>query len=138
MKKLAVILISIICFSSCDLDDTENVVITYETVPIESVSIPDTLVYGESYDFDINYRHLTTCHSFEGFDYQKDGHERTISVINRVYNDSNTCEELEEVITEKLNFNVQSNDFYIFNFWTGTNSDGTPVYITKEVPVVEE
>ncbi len=138
MKKLLIVLLGIVTLYSCDLDDTENVLITYETMPIETISMPDTLQVNQEYNFDINYIRPTTCHSFEGYDYKKQDNERRIAVINKIVNNASNCDEIDEMVTEMFTFKAQDTGTYTFKFWRGRNEDGEAMYIVKEVPVIDE
>ncbi len=138
MKKLIVVLLGIFTLYSCDLDDTENVLITYETMPVETISMPDTLQVNQEYNFDINYTRPTSCHSFEGYNYKKEGNERRIAVINKIVNNASNCEDIDEMVTEMFTFKAQDTGTYTFKFWRGRDADGEAMYIVKEVPVVDE
>ncbi|SHI83304.1 hypothetical protein SAMN04488096_10525 [Mesonia phycicola] len=137
MKKyLLYILITIIAVS-CNLDDNDTEYLSYELVPVNNVNIPDTLDYGEQYDFEISYIKPSTCHTFSGFDYNQEGNTRVIAVVNSVYFDENTdCTTLEEEIeSETLPFEVLREDNYIFKFWQGIDDVGEYIYLIKEIPV---
>ena len=97
---------------------------------------PDT--YGEIHDFEVTYKQISTCHLFETYQSLKDTNERKIFVLNRVFNDNN-CEELEdELISKQLHFEVTRQDYYIFKFWQGTDSNNEDIFLTKKIPVKVE
>ncbi|HET8838725.1 MAG TPA: hypothetical protein VFM82_06990 [Flavobacteriaceae bacterium] len=134
MKNLVLLIVALICLG-CSVDDDTRTTFTYELVPTIAVQIPDTLVYQNTYNFEITFERPTQCHFFEGFNYEKDGNQRLIGVINGIF-DNPECEPLDNVTAvANLNFIAERNDFYIFKFWQGENENGEPIFLTKEVPV---
>lgn len=134
MKNL-VLLVAVLIFTGCSVDNDTRTTFTYELVPTVAVQIPDTLVYQNTYNFEITFERPTQCHFFEGFNYEKDGNTRLIGVINGIF-DNPECEPLDTVTAvANLNFIAERNDFYIFKFWQGENENGEPIFLTKEVPV---
>lgn len=137
-KNILVLLVILGSIFSCSLDDDVSPTFTFDYAPVDSVSIPDTLNYGEIYNFEVTYERASTCHAFEGYEYAKDTNVRTIGVVNRVYLDAD-CEELEgELVTQDLPFEVIRQDYYIFKFWQGTDANGENIFLTIEVPVKVE
>lgn len=136
MKKILLLTLLVLLLVSCSLDDDSGPDFTYQLAPVVSVEIPDTLIFQEVYDFDLEYKQPSTCNVFFGYDYEIKGNERFIAVKNTVYLDDN-CEDSVENNTahHDLNFLVERGDYYIFNFWQGVDEEGEPVYLTKEVPV---
>jgi hypothetical protein len=138
MKKLVPLLALVLIFIGCSLDDEPATTFTYDLVPVDSVAIPDTLVFKELYTFEITYQRPTSCHAFAGFDYQRDGNERIIGVICAVY-DNQDCEELvDETAVAELDFKVERNDYYVFKFWQGEDEEGEPIFLTDTIPVALE
>ena len=69
MKKLMLLLLLGVCITACSIDDEED--FEFEFVNVESVNLPDTLVFGNTYQFEVVYNRPTECHFFAGFDYAK-------------------------------------------------------------------
>ncbi|MAN28632.1 MULTISPECIES: hypothetical protein [Mesonia] len=135
-RNFLVLLVILGSIFSCSLDDEVNPTYAFELAPIDSVSLPDTLTYGHTYDFEITYERASDCHTFEWFEYTKDTNERKIYVVNRVYLNENNCEDLEdELATKKLPFEVIRQDYYIFKFWQGINANEEDIFLTKRIPV---
>lgn len=136
MKRNFLVLLMILgVIFSCSLDDEVNPTYYYQAAPIDSVSVPDTLNYGEINNFEVTYKQISSCHLFERYESSKDTNERKIYVLNRVIKDNN-CKELEdELITKKLRFEVFRKDYYIFKFWQGTDNNGEDIFLTKRIPV---
>ena len=139
MKNFLVLLVILAGIFSCSIEDDVNPTYNFELAPVDSVSLPDTLTYGETYDFEITYERASTCHAFEWFEFTRDTNERKIYVVNRVYLDASKCEDLEdELVTQDLTFEVIRQDYYIFKFWQGVDSNGEDFFLNKQVPVKVE
>ncbi|KAA1247653.1 hypothetical protein [Aquimarina sp. RZ0] len=139
MKKAKIIIMIILsaCLHSC-LDDDDRINFFYEAVPIEEVDIPDQFTRGEVFKITVSYFRPSDCHSFGGFDYDRVSNERTVAVVNVVFDDR-VCQDLEQndMVETSLNFLVGSEDSYIFRFWQGRDDQGENQFLTIEVPVVE-
>lgn len=139
MKKVSKITLIIlcICFTSC-LNDDDGINFFYEGLPIASAELPEELVKDSTYTIKVSYFRPTSCHLFEGFDYQKNRNERTISAIALV-SDANTCETYSEPREEETSFNflVGDESSYIFKFWQGRATDGSSKFLIIEVPTAE-
>ncbi len=135
MKKLVLLIAVLICSISCSHDDAVDTTFTYELVPVTTVEIPDTLIFQNTYIFDITYLRPTECYFFEGFSYEQDQNERVIGVISEVF-DNPDCQSIDSLTAvANMNFVVKRNDFYTFRFWQGENENGEAIFLTKEVPV---
>ena len=139
MKKINFICVGMLLFlAGCSLDDENNYNFRYDLVAIDSVTIPDTLVYLKNYEFQINYSQPNTCYFFEGFDKTENKNTVTIAVINSVILDENCDSLTHKKISKKMLFSAARNDFYLFKFWQGENENGEATYLEKKVPVVSE
>lgn len=142
MKKLVSFLIltviTVFTFSSCDFsDDSEKY--RFEFVKIDSVSIPETFVVGQTYPIKVYYKLPTTCHNFEGFYYERNQNTRTVAVQTSVY-ERNDCEPTSENQQNKessFDFYVSNSESYIFKFFQGEDANGANVFLEYEVPVTE-
>ncbi|GAA4110757.1 hypothetical protein GCM10022393_08020 [Aquimarina addita] len=140
MRKILIftLLVFSACLTSC-LGDDDGTNFFFELVPIEEVDIPEEFVRNETYEVSVFYYRPSDCHSFSGFELETLDNQLTLAAVNVVFNDRE-CIDIEptELIEEKLNFIVGSEESYIFNFWKGTNDQDEGEFITIEVPVVEE
>lgn len=137
MKKLFLLCFTLMMFLSCSVDNDSGVNFDFEFIPIEEVSIPEEFVLGEIYQINVTYNRISTCHDFHDFYYVPNGNERTVAVINVVY-DYSDCDMLEDQLIEKsFDFKAVYNQIYIFKFWQGEDENGNDVYLTYEVPVVD-
>lgn len=136
-KFVLLILICFAAFTSCSIDDNGSNFIGTEILPIESVEIPESFVYGESYEILITYNRPSTCHQFYNFFYEIDRNERTVAVINSVYSNE-SCVQESESVTVTLNFTVNGTETYLFKFYQGEDADGEDQYLLVEVPILDE
>lgn len=135
MKKARVLLMFFtLLFMSCNLDDAPSSVEV--AIPIESVVIPQTMDLGQEYEISIRYRRPTTCHLYDGFDYQADGLTRFIAVRAVKLNENN-CQNAEDEGPYEVVFRFTPTelDIYHFKFWAGTNIDGFDEFLEYDVEV---
>ena len=124
MEVLILILI-VLGFSSCLDDNNDNIRFYYELIPIEAVDIPSQFNSGETYTITTSYYRPSDCHSFSGYEYDRIGNERTVSVVNVVL-DRVDCQDLEQLdlIDATFDFFVGNESSYTFRFWNGRNEQG--------------
>ena len=137
MKRLIIISLSLNLLASCSLDNNglDNNY-NLDILPIESVNMPESFTYGETYPITVSYLRPSTCHSFKEFYYLKNDNERTVAVINYDFIAHN-CEDLtDELVEATFNFIVTRTDSYVFKFWQGVDENDVDQYLTIEVPVV--
>ncbi|MFK7833301.1 MAG: hypothetical protein AB8B52_08495 [Winogradskyella sp.] len=135
-KQFFLVFILCLIFSSCNIDDDTNVILGTEILPIESVEMPESFVLNETYEIHITYNRPSNCYQFYDFYYEINQNERTVGIINTVY-DNPSCIEEEESVTVTLNFRVVSTETYLFKFYQGQDEEGEDLYYLVEVPVVD-
>lgn len=139
MKKILVLSVLIATFLSCSNDDPYVEEFHFEILPIESVTMPDEMQYGEVYTINYTYYKPSSCHLFSDLYYQSEANYRTIAVINTVLNevDGVICEPLTNELVEKsFVFLCENNSGqYVFKFWQGENENGEDTYLVFEVPI---
>lgn len=138
MKKLF-LLGFLICFvSACSPDDGDFPTFYYETLPIESVDMPEEFAFGNTYQISMTYLKPSGCHLFNDFYYVTEFNQRTVAVITTVFPDEE-CETFDNNEEEEVFFNFQVNntETYTFRFWKGEDEGGNDTYLIVEVPVVE-
>ncbi len=120
---------------SCSVDDGEN--FHFTPLRIINAELPESFVFGGSYDIEVSYIRPDDCTFFNGFDVlQVDNTTRNVVVIGSVLTDESSCNTLEEEITTSFNFSVRFTGTYTFRFWTGEDTNGEQQYLEIEVPVV--
>ena len=121
---------------SCDVDD-DYVDYNFEFIPIENVVIPESFNLGDTYQISMTYFKPTSCYAFHDFYYASEGNERTVAVINVVFESSNCVALEDEPVEVFFNFIAKYNQTYVFKFWQGEDENGEDIFLTYEVPVVE-
>lgn len=134
MKKIVLLLLAVFAVSSCSLDDdAQNYYL--EVLPIDSFEIPESFVQGRKYEVKIFYKLPSNCHEVNGLYYAKEENQRIVGVQSRV-RDAAFCEPIENAQLDSLifNFEVGTEDSYIFKFYKGVDEDGNDVFEDVEVP----
>jgi hypothetical protein len=136
MKKVVILFLLFISIQSCSVTD-EGDKFSFENVAIESVIVPDHFDLGLEHEIVVNYFRPTSCHIYDGINFDKDLNVRIISVRNSVF-EGPSCAPLDEVlVTQTFNFKATNNGSYIFKFWNGLDTNGQSVYLEYEIPVVD-
>jgi hypothetical protein len=105
-------------------------------MPIESVDLDREFIFGETHEIKITYTAPSDCYEFFDFLYEIDENQRTIAVINTVY-DRDDCLMIPETVQVSLDINVTSTETYVFRFYQGKDDEGHDQYYIVEVPVVD-
>ncbi len=135
MKKYAFLLLMFVgLLMSCSVDN-DNPVVHTEFMPITSVELPEYFVQGQTYQINMSYIKPSSCYVFNNIIFDIEGHERTVAILNTVYEDSNCIPE-EESTTVSFDLTVSGDQVYLFKFFQGTE-DGVDQYHLVEVPVVD-
>lgn len=136
MKNFTLFFLLLVIITSCSNDDINDIDFNYELMPVSSVSIPDTLTYGEDSFLSLSYLRPSTCHAFAGFNLIENEQEIKLSILNTVVQNGSNCEDLENMTaTETFEFAVEREDYYIFKIYQGLDEEGNEVYLTKEVMI---
>lgn len=140
MKKYILSLIVLTgLLSSCSIEDSNPINYHLEVLPINTVTIPEEFVHGMTYEISVTYTRPSTCYQFNDFIYEINGNERTVAVVNTVYQAGNSsCVEDPEEVTASFNFIVTATETYVFKFYQGEDADGVDQYYIVEVPVALE
>ena len=135
MKKILILLISLISFSCSSSDDSLE---SYpDPMPVESVDLPNEFISGETYNINITYLRPTTCHAFNDIIYQKNDNERIIHVFGTYFLSNGNCTELNAELEASFSFKETLAGTYILKFWQGEDDNGEDIYLTEEITVVD-
>jgi len=136
MKKYVFfLLISVSFCTSCSVENDDPVVRT-EFMPIVNVAVPDYFVQGQTHEILMSYVKPSTCYVFNNIIFDIEGQERTVSILNTVYENQN-CVTQEELTTVGFDLTVSGNEVYLFKFYQGKDQYGVDQYHLVEVPVVD-
>jgi len=133
MKKIFFVFFTFILLSSCSNDEDTNY--HYELLPVLDAIVPDEFEFGKIYNITVKYSVPDECYIYSDVLYEYDHDARNIAVISSVIEEQN-CDVLD--IADELNFNIQAIQSvpYILKFWQGDDENGEPIYLIKEVPVI--
>lgn len=137
MKRYLLFLLIIATYSSCSIDDGDDINFSFEILPVDSFVIPEEFRIGETYEITVNYIKPNSCYEFNDFYFLSNTNERTIAVINSIDNNL-SCPQTP--IEDEATFNFFVNglfEHYVFKFWQGTDAGGNDIFSIVEVPVVE-
>jgi hypothetical protein len=134
MKKFVFFLIMISMVVSCTLDDepkSDSV-----ALPIESVIIPSDWPLNQLGAIKVTYRRPTTCHLFNGFNYQyTDEFTRTVNIEAIKFNDDNCIDASAESYEVDLQFKPTEFGIYHFKFWSGVDENGNNTFLEYDIDV---
>jgi hypothetical protein len=132
MKKIVLLLMSVILFSSCIDDDGPKY--AYEILTIDEATVPESFTFGESYDVTVKYTLPNSCYSFHSLYYEYQDTTRVVAINALVRTDINCTEEaIERDYTFEVNVTQQED--YVFKFWKGEDADGENIFEEVVVPV---
>ncbi len=134
MKKVFLILGLLGLVTSCSLDD-DRAELNYEVQPVVDFELPDTLVWGQRYNFKVRYISPTSCNYFFDFDYAQRDSTRFVYIIDAVYEEEMCTDTPTDTTTVYLPFETRYNYDYIFKFYTGEDENGEDTFITDTIPV---
>lgn len=133
MKKFALFFIAILTMNSCNIEDSSPK-FHYEILPIESYTVPQSFVLGQTYPIKVKYKKGTNCNQFQGFYYEKNLNVRTVAIQTLVA-ENTTCTIDTTSVEVSFNFYVTSNGSYIFKFFKGVDEVGNDLFHEVEIPV---
>ena len=135
MKKLFGIAIVIFSILSCESEDFFETSGT-EVETISFANVPEELILGETYEFDLTVDLISDCHSFNRFETET-VNEQTI-VIGPIldFEDNLNCELSDLSSIEIYEYTANSTGEITFRFLTD-NTSGNQLFIEKEVTVIE-
>ena len=136
MKKLLLLPLFILLFSSCSDDDLDTSDFYSEFLPVTSVTVPEEFRYNEAYDIYYTFNKQTNCHFYDDLYYLRQGDYRHIAVIGYVLDEGTACTEVNEEEERSFKFiRTKNTGSYVFEFWGGKDENGEDIYLTYEVPV---
>ncbi len=138
MKKILVVLILAFVTMSCSDDDAQ--MFFFELVPTASVeNVPENFILNKADTLVVRFSRPSLCHSFQGFEYEKEGNTRKIAVVTRVIEAGDQCgatDEGERVVP--FIFRPEATGIVVLRFFQGDNDAGEPQFLDIEVPIEEE
>lgn len=135
MKKIIILLTSILLFNSC-LDDSDAALADFgfELIPIDEYTISDSFTFGEQETIKLTYSLPNGCYYFDNV-YVEQQNDGTIIGIRAVVDFSAVC--TQAVIQESYDYviTVDQTEDYTFKFYKGTDTNGNIIIEKVVVPV---
>lgn len=136
MKKFALFILFITTLTGCTLDNDNQDSYSYEVLPVDSYTLPENFILGNTYEIKLKYTKPSACHYFQGIYYSKNLNIRTIAIQTAI-NTTQVCTQSIPAQSEiSFNFYVTNTGSYIFKFYKGKDAAGTALFEEAEVPVV--
>lgn len=138
MLRKLVLLSIIFTLTGCLSNDTPNLGITQLGIVTE-VTVPEEVVFGETYTFDVKIQRPYECLEFSHFEIDKseDNYILIQSILLEEYADCD-LDEQEELIETNLEYTIDRHDEIEFRFVSERNDDGTYSTVKKVIPVIDE
>lgn len=136
MKKFILFILFITTLTGCSIDNDNQDSYSFEVLPVDSYTLPEKFILGNTYEIKLKYQRPTECHLFQGIYYDKNLNVRTVGIQTAV-NTSQVCTQQIPVPSEvSFNFYVTNTGSYIFKFYKGKDAAGKDLFEEVEVPVV--
>lgn len=132
---IIVAIIAAMSLNSCEISD-DGLRVSYDVVAIDSVQMPATFSFGQTYEIPVFYNKPTDCHVFEGFNIIPQLNIRNISTVMARL-DSGGCQDGQFPEEQTLRFTAASNGSYIFRFFTGFDANNEETFLEYTVQVLE-
>lgn len=145
MKKLALLLLCVVTFSSCDIEDDGPTIIS-AFAEVTGNDLPAYFEEGKTYVVEVNYELPTLCHQPMGLHLSRGsdmGEKRRDIYVAGVASFNSDLEECtlepespdDLVETTEFTIKIDESEPYTFYFWTGVDSTGENIFETVEIPV---
>ena len=136
MKQYIAYILILLAVSSCSVSD-DGPDYYYEFMPVESVTIPESMVVNNTYEIGMTYMRPNSCYIYSDIYYSYDDlTTRTVAIICSVYDSSYGCDSLDYPEYEvTYNFKPTEVGTYTLKYWQGEDENGEDQYLIIEVPV---
>jgi hypothetical protein len=135
-KIIIVSIFSMFVLIGCDIND-DGFFQGTQISPILNANVQDTMVIGESYSLEITYQKDSDCHVFSNFDVLPEGNSLVIVKAVTLFTQASNCSQEASGELKELEFRNTFETNFTFKFLSDVDNEGEPVYIDKEVVVIE-
>ena len=124
--------------TSCsDDDDVNDHEYHLEYIGTKSADVPDEFIFGKTYRINVTIELPNSCYFFYNqYDYFYEGTARLIYPIAHVDDDIACTPNIRET-TFSIPVQALQTEPYIFKFYQGEDADGQDIFLTIEVPVIQ-
>jgi hypothetical protein len=135
-RTLIVLFFSTVVLIGCDVND-DGFFQSTQVSPILSANVQDTMVVGESYSLEVTYQKDSDCHIFSNFDVLPQGDSLVFVRAVTLFTQASNCSQDALAELKVLEFDNTFETNFTFKFLNDVDNEGEPVYIDKEVVVIE-
>lgn len=135
-KTFIVLFFSAFVLIGCDVDD-DSFFQSTQVSPVLSANVPDTMVIGESYSLEVTYQKDSDCHIFSNFEVLPQGDSLVFVRAVTLFTQASNCSQDALAELKGLEFDNIFETNFIFKFLKDVDNEGDPIYIDKEVIVIE-
>jgi hypothetical protein len=138
MKYFITLFMAVSLLYGCSDDDDNDHDYHLEYVNVTSADLPDEFIYGNTYRINVTIELPNSCYYFYNqYDYFYEGNSRLIYPIGHV-DDGVACTPNITETTFSIPVQALQNETYIFKFYQGEDADGQDLFLTIEVPVIQD
>ncbi len=119
MKKLILLLLIVLAFTSCSPLDDNTTKHYLDVLPVESFIVPETFDMNATYDIKITYKRPSDCYVYDAIYYQKQGDIRVFG-IQAIVTDDGEC----QPITEEP---IEVNEVFVSGYFPSIERSATSV-----------
>lgn len=132
MKKILILLVSVLGLSSCLNNDEPN--FKYEFLKIDEAITPQSFTFMQKDTITLKYTLPNTCYSFYNVSYEYKDVERIVAVVALVLLDD-PCAQVTEQKEIKFPVLASQKEDYVFKFYKGKDNDGRNIFQEVIIPV---
>ena len=135
MKKFVLFILFVTTLTGCSIDNDNQDSYSFEVQPVDSYTLPEKFILGNTYEIKLKYTRPSECHFFQGIYYDKNLNVRTIGIQTGVNTNQICTQQIPAQSEVSFNFYVTNTGSYIFKFYKGEDADGKNIFEEVEVPV---
>jgi hypothetical protein len=135
MKKFVLFILFVTTLTGCTIDNDNQESYSFEVQPVDSYTLPEKFILGNTYEIKLKYTRPSECHFFQGIYYDKNLNVRTIGIQTGVNTNQICTQQIPALSEVSFNFYVTNTGSYIFKFYKGEDADGKNIFEEVEVPV---
>lgn len=135
-KLFIVFFLASIILVSCEVND-DGFFQSTQVSRILDAEVPDTMVVGETYTFDITYEKDSDCHTFSNFEAVSQGDSLYFVRAITLFTQSSNCNQQAIGEPREIDFTNEFESDFTFKFLQDRDSVGESIYLEKDVVVIE-
>lgn len=135
MKKIILLFACLSVFYSCLDDDNEVSNVSFELLPIDEYTIPESFTLGEKATIKLTYSLKNGCYYFDNVYAEQQADKIIIGVRAVIDFTSSVC--TQAIVQEEYDYvlNIDQTENYTFKFYKGTDANGDAIFEEVIVPV---